>query len=142
MPRLPTMRVIGSQFISTRLLPIAVLVAEAMADSDLPLWPTPVRFLVHGRLCERSQRPNRPAVDGDGGRGELGAGRLVHEGHELVGEARHRAADADASDVGTAADAVHPAALADVALHHGAPAAELHDALGRAVRVREVGLLV
>src|SRR5438477_492964 len=68
--------------------------------------------------------------------------RLVHERHELVGEPWQRAADADAAHVGTAADAVHPAALGDVADDDGAPAAELHDALLRAVVGREVALLV
>ena len=72
----------------------------------------------------------------------LRAGRLVHERHELVGEAGHGAADADAADVGAAADAGHPAALGDVAVDHRPPAADLHQALGRAVLVGEVALLV
>ena len=45
-------------------------------------------------------------------------------------------------DVRAAAHAVDPAPLGDVALHHRAPAAELHDALGRAVLGGEVALLV
>ena len=72
----------------------------------------------------------------------LRARRLVHERHELVGEAGHGAADADAADVGAAADAGHPAALGDVAVDHRTPAAQLHDALGRAVLVGEIALLV
>src|SRR6185295_3763284 len=75
-------------------------------------------------------------------RREPAAGGLVHERHELVGEAGHRAADADPADVGTAAHAVDPAALGHVALDHRAPAPELDDALGRAVLGREVPLLV
>src|SRR4029077_1898307 len=49
---------------------------------------------------------------------------------------------ADAADVGPPADAVDPAALRHVALDDRTPAAELHDALGRAVLVGEVALLV
>src|SRR6185369_14057019 len=62
--------------------------------------------------------------------------------HELVRKARHGAADTDAADVRTAADAADPAALRHVALHHRPPAAELDDALGRAVLVGELALLV
>ena len=63
-------------------------------------------------------------------------------GHELVGKSGHGAADADAADVRAAADAAHPAALADVALHHRPPAAELHDARLRAEFVGEIALLI
>src|SRR3954469_9425762 len=85
---------------------------------------------------------NSPAVSRDGLGGQLGPGWLFQEGrlHEFVGEPGHGAADADAADVGTAADAVDPAALADVALHDRAPAALLDDALTRAGRGGEVGL--
>ena len=71
-------------------------------------------------------------------------GGSSRNGMNLSGKAGHRAADADAADVRAAADAVHPAALADVALHDRPPAAELDDALGRAglLRSGEVGLLV
>ena len=68
--------------------------------------------------------------------------RLVHEGHELVREPWHRAADADAADVRAAADSGHPSPLGDVAINHRAPAAELYQALGLAVFAREIGLLV
>ena len=64
------------------------------------------------------------------------------KGMNLSGKARHGAADADAADVGAAAHAAHPAALAHVALHHGAPAPQLHDALPGAVCVGELALLV
>ena len=70
------------------------------------------------------------------------AGRLVHERHELVGEPRHRAADADPADVRAPADTVDPSALGDVAFHDGPPASELHDALRRPVLGGEVALLV
>ena len=82
------------------------------------------------------------AVGHDGLRRQQRARRLIHERHELVGKARHRAADADAADVRAAADARHPAALADVALHDRAPASQLDDAERRAVFVGELRLLV
>ena len=102
----------------------------------------PLGLLVDGLVGDPPQPPDHGAVDAAGRRGHPPAGRLVHERHELVGEARHRAADADAADVGAAADAVDPAPLGDVAVDHRAPAAELHDALGRAVLGGEVALLV
>src|SRR5262245_64905630 len=106
MPRLPTMRVMGSQDIST---------SGPCADSSFILPPSsfsspPGRLLVHGRAREGAEGADGPAVDGHGGGREPGARRLVHEGHELVGESRHRATDANAADVGAAADAGHPAA--------------------------------
>ena len=55
-------------------------------------------------------------------------GAAVHEGQEVVGEARHRAGDADAADVGAAADTVHPAARRDVALGDRPRAADLRQA--------------
>src|SRR5437016_2215255 len=105
---------------------------------------SPLRLRVHRRLRVLAQLADGAAVGGDGLGGEFGAGRFVEEGrlHELVGEAGHRAADADAADVGAAANTVHPAALADVALHHRPPAAELDDTFARAVADREIGLLV
>src|ERR1043165_3655296 len=66
----------------------------------------------------------------------------IHERHELVREAGHRAADADAADVRAAADPGHPAALGHVAVDDRAPAADLHQALGRVVVGGEVALLV
>ena len=93
------------------------------------------------RVWARSM-PDRLAVRADDRGRELAAGRLVHERHELVREARHGAADADAADVRAAADAVDPAAFGHVALDHRAPAAELHDALRGVVLGREVALLV
>jgi hypothetical protein len=101
----------------------------------------PVRSWHAGGL---PQLADGPTVGGDGLGGQLGPGRLVQEGRlqELVGEAGHGAADAPPAHRGTAADPVDPAALADVALHHGAPAAELDDALERAILGGEIGLLV
>src|SRR5581483_3207626 len=61
---------------------------------------------------------------------------------ERVREARHGAPDADAADVRASAHAVDPAALGNVALHHRAPAAQLDQALRRAVLLGELALLV
>src|SRR6202011_5721829 len=66
----------------------------------------------------------------------------VHEWHELVGEARHGAAYADAADVRATTDTVHPSALGHVALDCRAPTAELHQALWLTVLSGEVSLLV
>src|SRR3954452_7609044 len=154
MPRLPTIRVNGSKAISTRVRPGVSLVPRdsvaVMAGSPGPLrtghelgrGSSPCRLLVHGPGRHRAQPADGGAVHAGRGGGELGPGWLVHERHELVREAGHRAADADPADVGTPAHAVDPAPLGHVALHDRAPAAELDDALGRAVLGREVALLV
>src|SRR5215470_12313985 len=104
MPRLPTMRVIGSQFISTSLrLPVVVaclgVVAVAMsallpvavgrgvvAGGQLMAAVTPLRLLVDGGVGHGPQVANHLAVPADQGRRQNAAGRLVHERHELVGE--------------------------------------------------------
>src|SRR3954451_10472726 len=156
MPRLPTIRVIGSQAMSTRfpvgVVPVvrgsvAVIVCcpspgPLRAGHELGRRPAPLGLLVGGAGRHLPQPSDGRAVDaGCGGRG-LRARRFVHEGHELVGEAGHGAADADPADVRAPAHAVDPAPLGHVALHHRAPAAQLDDALGRAVLRREVALLV
>src|SRR5262245_43533155 len=116
MPRLPTIRVTGSKFISTS-LPGLLLVAVAMVFSlpartisggELGAVPAPLGLAVERVEGELSQSGDDGAVEPAGHRGDSRSGRLVHERHELVGEAGHRAADADAADVGTAADAAHP----------------------------------
>ena len=112
------------------------------AGGELRALGAPLRLLVERLRGDLAQPLDGRAVEPDRVGGELAAGRLVHERHELVGEARHRAADADAADVGAAADAVDPAALGHVALHDRPPAAELDDALRGAVLGGEVGLLV
>src|SRR3954465_7898729 len=142
MPRLPTIRVIGSQAISTRLpdgvLPVGRASVAVMAGSPGPLRAgdelgsrsPPLGFLVDGPRGDGPQLPDGRAVHaGHRGRGG-GPGRLVHEPHELVGEAGHRAADADAADVRAPADAVDPAALGHVALDDWTPTAKLQNAFG------------
>src|SRR6476660_9814873 len=147
------MRVIGSQAISTRPVeysfmllgdgmveviptPLRVVRTSAAlpgaggAGRQLPAGRAPLGFLVEGAARDAAQPLDRLAVEADRVGGELASGGLVHERHELVREARHRAADADPADVRAAAHAVDPPALGHVALHHRPPAAELDDALG------------
>src|SRR5215471_2139270 len=156
MPRLPTIRVIGSQDISTRPVSSAVVIALPfrwylgtpvspvllVAGQQLIALLAPLRLLVGGLGREAAERPDDRPVQGARGRRHLRARRLVHERHELVGEPRHRARDADPADVRAPADAVDPAALGHVALHDRPPAAQLDQALGRAVLGGELTLLV
>src|SRR6184192_3301310 len=122
MPRLPTILVIGSQAISTRSVG-RLSMSDGRSSTEVTCHsptlavsgqqfrapPAPLRLLVHLALGDAAQGAYHGAVhDGRGG-GHPGAGRLVHERHELVREPRHRAGDADAADVGTAADPVDPA---------------------------------
>src|SRR3954454_21154205 len=143
MPRLPTMRVIGSHAMSTmrpasgltgsRVAAMSVPPARVVARGQLRLVVPPLGLLVDGLVGDRAQTPDGLAVDVDEVGGHAAAGRGVHERHELVREAGHRAADADAADVRAAAHAVDPAPLGDVALDDRAPAAQLHQALRLAV---------
>src|SRR3954467_6732986 len=123
MPRLPTIRAIGSQAISTRLVvdrvPAGRGLVAVMAGSPGPLraghelagGPAPLRLLVDGPGGDRAEPAHRRAVHARRCGGGPAAGGFVHEGHELVREAGHRAADADAAHVGAAAHPVDPAAL-------------------------------
>src|SRR5436190_1226405 len=155
MPRLPTMRVTGSQDMLTRLRglvsvtsrtamlsPCSVRPARVVAAGQLRAVVAPPGLLVAGVVRDRPQFAYHPAVYGGHRRRECPARRLVHERHELVREAGHGAADADAAHVWAAADPGHPAALGDVAVDDRAPAAQLHLALGRVVVQREIALLV
>src|SRR5579863_4232160 len=169
MPRLPTMRVIGSQFISTRfrdllgmslvgavmvLIVIAPYVVRSGFAAELLIgsWVItggqfrarmpPPGFFVQGSLRNRAQGPDGTAVDADAGAGNLGPRRFIHERHELIREARHGASDADAANVWAAADAGHPAPLGHVAVHYRSPAPQFHDAFGRAVDLGEIAFFV
>src|SRR5689334_15887332 len=133
MPRLPTIRVIGSHAISTTSPDFLVVVVMSVAFPSPGLGVAgeqrvallaPPRLLVDRVHRDAAQPPDDRAVHRAGARRDLAARRLVHERHELVREAGHGAGDADASDVGAAADPVDPAALGHVALDHRAPAAE------------------
>src|SRR5271170_7708513 len=105
MPRLPTIRVIGSQDMFTSCWAICHLKLKPFRTRYPKISSTsrfaPLGFAIQGSLREAAQGTHGAAIHDDGGRGQLGAGRLIRERHELVGEARHGAADADAADVGT-----------------------------------------
>src|SRR5579863_2547269 len=105
-------------------------------------WMPPFGFFVDCGLGHAAEGTNGAAISTDRRTRHLRPGWLIHKRHELVREAGHGAADADAADVGAAADSGHPSAFGNVAVHHRTPASELHDALGRAVHFGEVALLV
>src|ERR1700689_626915 len=142
MPRLPTIRVIGSQVISVSSASSApvdgrysseVIVCSPrllVAGTEFGALRAPLRFLIQRLGREAPQTADNRAVHAAGGRRDRRARRLVHERHELVREAGHRAGDADAAYVRAAAHAVDPAPLGHVALDHGAPAAQLDRAGG------------
>src|SRR3954454_12930301 len=148
MPRLPTILVIGSQDMSTT-WPASGWMRSRVAMISSPLAScAPARCVARGQLLARVTPlgllvdrlvgdPAQPADDGPVDPGDRGrdraAGRLVHERHELVGEAGHRAADADAAHPRAAGGAGHPAPLGDVAVDDRPPAAGLDQALGRVV---------
>src|SRR5580658_6343990 len=150
MPRLPTIRVMGSQAISTNPLAsfVTLLVAIALpprflvAGQKFPARRPPLRLVLKSVGGYLAQPPDGTAVEAAGHGGDPGARRLVHERHELVGKARHGAADTDASHVGATADAVDPPPFGDIALDDRPPASELHDALRGPVLGGEVALLV
>src|SRR6185369_5327418 len=102
----------------------------------------PAWLLVERCLSEAAQCVDGPAIRGHRVGRKQRPRRLIHEGHELVWEPRHGTTDANSADVGTAADSVRPAALAHIALHHGPPASQLHDALARAVFLTKFSLFV
>src|ERR1700742_3039228 len=109
MPRLPTILVTGSHAISTSSVSLEVVISapspvSLVAGQELPPLAPPFRLLVHGPHGEAAQGADHRAVHAARRGGHPGAGRFVHERHELVGEARHRAGDADAADVRAAAD--------------------------------------
>src|SRR5579864_1854108 len=113
-----------------------------VAGAEFRALHAPTRLLVRRARGETTEAADDRAVHAAGGRRDPRPGRLVHERHELVGESGHRAGDADAADVRAPAHAVDPAPLGHVALDHGTPAAQLDQALGRAVLAGEVALLV
>src|SRR4028118_332622 len=85
--------------------------ARVVAGGELLLVVAPLGFLVDRVVGYAPEPPDHGAVDLGHARGERPARRLVHEGHELVREARHRAADANAADGRAATDPVPPTPL-------------------------------
>src|SRR4029079_9180014 len=149
MPRLPTMRVIGSQAISTswvfsvsvcrdwvavisglltRAAGSAFSPAPLVAGLQLTALDPPAGLGVDRLERDAPQLADDLPVRAAGRAGDLAAGRGVHERHELVRETAHRASDAAPADVRAAAHAVDPPPLGHIALHDRAPAAQLHQA--------------
>src|SRR5580700_9924395 len=107
-----------------------LLIVNGLRESPArcPLRPTsflvvasPGRFLIQGRLRESAQRVNRAPIRHHRARRKQRSWWLIHERHELVREARHGAADADATDIRASANSSHPASLSHVALDDGSP---------------------
>src|ERR1700722_12811128 len=153
MPRLPTIRVIGSQAISTSwpgsrfawdgsgMIVVIGVCSLISAEKSFPALPgavcaccefvalvPPARFLVERAVGDAAQAAYHRAVQARCGGGHFAARRLVHERHELVREPGHGASDADSADVRAAADAVDPASLGHIAFDDRTPAAKLHNA--------------
>src|SRR6266516_8193416 len=121
MPRLPTILVIGSQFISTTPASSTVVIVHPspcavrggrrgcrrrpmspgllVAGKQLVALHAPLRLVVKGLRGKAAEGFDDPPVEGARRRGDPRPWRLVHERHELVREARHRAGDADTADV-------------------------------------------
>src|SRR5689334_9105548 len=101
------------------------LPGAARPRGELLATVPPLGFLVHRVRGDVAQAADHRAVEAGRGGGELSTRRLVHERHELVGEARHGAADADAAHVRAATDAVEPTPFGHIAFHYRSPASEL-----------------
>src|SRR6202012_3919659 len=156
MPRLPTIRVIGSQAISTSwpgsrfawdgsgMIVVIGVCSLSSAEKSCPALPgavcarrefvalvPPARFLVERAVGDAAQAAYHRAVEARCRGRHFAARRLVHERHELVRDPGHGAPDADSADVRPAADAVDPASLRHIAFDDRTPAAELHNAFRR-----------
>src|SRR4051812_42671522 len=104
MPRLPTIRVIGSQFISTRFFffpetsgcavncvlmlrfPSSLERLRMIAGGEFGTGMPPLRFFVERVLGDGTQRSDHSSIGSRSTGGDFGTGRLVHERHELVRE--------------------------------------------------------
>src|SRR5579859_1833102 len=124
------------------LSPLSLPPLALVTGQKLSAWCSPLRFLVHGVGGDAAQAANHLSVHTARHGGNPRPRRLIHERHELVGEARHGAADADPAHVRATPHPVEPAALGHVAFDDGAPATKLDDALRRPVLGGEVALLV
>src|SRR5262245_37489552 len=102
----------------------------------------PLRFLINCLFRDASQTSDHLSIDSADPGGHPAPRRFIHEGHKLIRESRHCAADANSPNVRAAADAADPAALRHVAFDYRSPAADLDQAFWRAVFSREIALLV
>src|SRR6202043_581614 len=105
MPRLPTILVMGSQFISVSWAGASLSVALfstivifgspslLVAGAEFGALRAPLRFLVGRAGGEAAQTSDNRSVHATGGGGHRRAWWLVHEGHELVPEYGHGACD-------------------------------------------------
>src|SRR5262249_28791363 len=98
----------------------------------------PFGFLVHDSIGNGTQGTNQLTIGTTHHAGECRAGGFVHERHEFVGKSRHGASDANATNVWTSSNSVHPPALGDIAVHHRPPATNLDEAFRRAVFMGEI----
>src|ERR1700759_678138 len=109
MPRLPTILVMGSQVISVSSGAASVVIASPrllVAGAEFGALDPPLRFLVDRLGGETAQAADDRAVHAARGGRHGRARRLVHERHELVREAGHRAGDSDTANVETAGHAI------------------------------------
>src|SRR6185312_1957403 len=162
MPRLPTIRVMGSQFMSTSVrfpfwpakeVSVVTAICSVLSHS-IPVsrghitcgesrsFVAPFGLSITAVICDGTQRTDHRAVYAYRARRQFRAWRFVHKRHELVWESWHRAADANAADIRAAANASHPTPLRYVAVDHWPPAADFDQALRRTVFMREIALLV
>src|SRR5450432_1624105 len=99
-------------------------------------------FLVDSALRQLAQPFNSRTINADNIRRDLGPRWFIHKGHKFVREARHRAADTDATNVGATTYTCHPSAFGHVALHNWPPASQFHKALGRIIRSSKIAYFV
>src|SRR5690348_3286124 len=78
---------------------------------------TPLGFLVHRAIGNSAQRANEWAIGANEHAREGSARWFIHERHKLVREPGHRAGNTNATDIRTAANAIHPPAFGDVAIN-------------------------
>src|SRR5215211_226909 len=118
---------------------VALLAGERRRD--LPS-AVPDRLEVVGPHAHPPHPPDARAVRPRDAPGQRRPRRRLVERRELVGEARHRAADAGPAGDHAAAHVVDRAALGDVALHDRPPAPHVDEALAVTVLLGELALLV
>src|SRR5262249_11457095 len=142
----------SSRFLRSEVLPLAVEEFDGLIGERLGLHVSPsarhfagdVPAVLAVRLAVRqsTQAPNDSA-DRSGRHGrDRSAGRGLVEGAELVGEPRHRAADADAAGTHAPTHMIDGPPDDDVAVHDGAPTADLDETLWIAVVLGEESLFV